>query len=388
MARQGQGRGLFCVAKKRRSRLKTEAATRIDIHTFAKTANVSAATVSRVMNNISTVDPKLSKRVWEAVGRLGYVPNPQARALVSGRNRLFGVIISDITNPFFPELIRKFEEKAVEIGYETLIGSTNYDLKQMEVCIQRMIERKVDGVAVMTFGIEEPLLERLAAQGIPMAFIDVAPPGDAITTIRVDYEKGIHEAVQHLAVLGHRKIAFISGPRHLHSASARELAFEAAVSSIGLNLPSEYVYEGNHTAEQGMKGMESLLGLKEPPTAVVCSNDMTAIGVMHTAFRAGLQIPRDLSVVGFDDISIARYTLPPLTTIRMSRSELATAALLSLKAHAEDRGKTQASTAAIQTQLIVRQTTGIPRGSLADLEPRRLPSSRSRQRRGKEVGHR
>src|SRR5260370_16199542 len=122
-----------------------------------------------------------------------------------------------------------------------------------------MIDRKVDGVAVMTFGIEEPLLERLAAQGIPMAFIDVAPAGDAITTIHVNYQKGIFEAVQHLAVLGHRKIAFISGPRYLHSASARELAFEAAISSIGLRLPIEYVYEGNHTAEQGIVAMDFLL---------------------------------------------------------------------------------------------------------------------------------
>lgn len=176
---------------------------------MAQTAGVSVATVSRVINNVQSVDPKLSKRVWNAVSQLGYIPNTQARALVSGKSKLFGLIISDITNPFFPELIQGFEDKAVEVGYETLIGSTNYDLRKMELCVQRMLERKVEGVAVMTFGIEEPLLERLTSQRIPMVFVDVAAPDAPISAIKVDYRKGLFEAVQHLAVLGHRRIAFL-----------------------------------------------------------------------------------------------------------------------------------------------------------------------------------
>src|ERR1700728_1838740 len=135
----------------------------MDIREIARRAKVSTATVSRAINRVPTVDPQLAKRVWKVVDELGYYPNTQARALVSGRSRLFGLIVSEITNPFFPELIQGFEDIAVENGYEILIGSTNYDPKRMTHCIRRMLERKVDGVAVMTFGIEEPLLDQLAS---------------------------------------------------------------------------------------------------------------------------------------------------------------------------------------------------------------------------------
>jgi LacI family transcriptional regulator len=344
---------------------------RIDIRTVAASAKVSVATVSRVINNIANVDPVLSKRVWEAISKLGYIPNNQARALVSGRSRLLGVIISDITNPFFPELIQGFEEEAVAAGYETLVGSTGYDLRRMEVCVQRMLERKVDGVAVMTFGIEEPLLERFALKKIPMVFIDVAPEKKGFSAIHIDYDHGIHEAVQHLAVLGHRRIAFIAGPTGLHSAQAREKAFRSAVASIGLELPPEYVYVGDYTTEGGSRGAEHILKLDQPPTAIVCSNDMTAIGAMHAASRLGMKIPDDLSLVGFDDIGIARYMLPPLTTVRMSGREIATSAVRTLIASLKGEESDKAPYEIVRTRLVVRQSTSIPKGSLAGLPSRR-----------------
>jgi LacI family transcriptional regulator len=139
---------------------------------------------------------------------------------------LIGVIISDITNPFFPELIQSFEEEAIDSNYEILIGSTAYDSRRMEICIERMLQRKVEGVAVMTFGIEEPQLDRLSAQNIPLVFIDVAPKGRAISAIRVDYGAGIREAIEHLVTLGHRRLAFIAGPKGLHSAKSRKEAGE------------------------------------------------------------------------------------------------------------------------------------------------------------------
>jgi LacI family transcriptional regulator len=353
-----------------RKKTKKEPKNRLDIRAVAKASGVSIATVSRVINNKKSVDEKLSKRVWSAVGHLGYIPNTQARALVSGNSKLLGVLISEITNPFFPELIQGFEDKAVTEGYETLIGSTNYDLVRMELCVRRMLERKVEGVAVMTFGIEEPLLERLSSQGIPMVFIDLAPHKRNTSTIRVNYDKGIREAVQHLAVLGHRKIAFIAGPPALHSAEARLQAFKEASSSIGLRVPSNYVVHGNHTVEGGTKCMHQLLSLTDPPTAVMCSNDVTAIGSMHAIVRAGLRVPDDVSLIGFDDIQLTEFFLPPLTTVRMSGRDIAACAVAALVSKdGLDRE--------VNTRLIVRQSTSIPRGALSDL------SSKASKRRKK-----
>ncbi len=333
----------------------------IGLHAVAKRAKVSVATASRTVNHVPTVDPAYAKRVWDAVKDLGYVPNTQARALVSGRSRLIGVIISDITNPFFPELIQSFEEEAIDANYEILIGSTAYDIRRMEICIDRMLQRKVDGVAVMTFGIEEPLLDRLSLQNIPLVFIDVAPKGKATSAIKVDYGTGIEEAVEHLVSLGHRKIAFICGPPDLHSAESRKTAFLKATDKLELKIPKADIYSGDHTMEGGMAGMRFFLGRRSLPTAIMCSNDMTAIGVMHAAAEARLRIPEDISVIGFDDIHIARFTIPPLTTIRMSCQELAHSAFKVLRGYLEKSATFRSEELNLRTKLQIRYSTGIPR---------------------------
>ena len=146
---------------------KSNTSPKIDIRGVAARARVSIATVSRTMNHVPSVDPRLAARVWKAVADLNYLPNTQARALVSGKSKLLGLIVSEITNPFFPELIQEFEQVAVERGYEILIGSTNYERSKMEMCARRMLERKVDGVAIMTFGFEDFLLDRFASDNIP-----------------------------------------------------------------------------------------------------------------------------------------------------------------------------------------------------------------------------
>jgi len=356
--------------RKRRSSEHPTKQRRNDIRTVAERAGFSIATVSRTINGVPTVDPKIAKKVWATIKELGYQPNTQARALVSGRSRLFGLIISDITNPFFPELIQGFEDIAVNFGYEILIGSTGHDPKLMERVIDRMLQRNVEGAAVMTFGIEETVLDRLAARGVPLVFIDVAPDEKGMSTLTVDYAKGISQAVQHLAVLGHRRIGFIAGPAGLHSAVLREEAFRSAMTDIGLPPPPEYIVRGDHTLEGGTEAMGSLLRLKSPPTAVMCSNDMTAIGVLHATADAGLKVPEQMSVIGFDDIHIARYMIPPLTTIQMSCRDLAQTAFNALRAYVEEDYKNWHRDYGISTQLSVRRSTSIPNGALSDLPER------------------
>ena len=364
--------------KAKAAAVENHATERMDIRTIARAANVSIATVSRTINRVPTVNPEIAKRVWEVINLLDYFPNTQARALVSGRSKIFGLIVSEITNPFFPELIQGFEDIAVEHGYEILVSSTNHDPRRMSHCIRRMLERKVEGVAIMTFGIEEPLLDQLAKRNVPLVFIDIGPKRPGISLLKVDYHHGIRQGVQHLATLGHRNIAFISGPAKLHSAQSRLSAFFTSLKECGIALHPEWIVEGDHTMKGGIAAMEHLLAAnpKKMPTAVMCSNDMTAIGVLHKLYRAGLRVPDDLSVIGFDDIHIAEVTIPPLTTVQMSRFEIARAAVAALRAHVETAdGSAPKRDYKIGTDLIVRESTGLPRPAATRLRGPRAKSS-------------
>jgi LacI family transcriptional regulator len=347
----------------KQTRRNGDGSNRIDIRAVAARARVSIATVSRTINHVPTVDPVLATRVWKAANELNYLPNTQARALVSGKSRLLGLIVSEITNPFFPELIQEFEQVAVGHRYEILIGSTSHDPEQMERCARRMLERKVDGVAVMTFGNEEFFLERFDAERVPTIIIDSLSSRPQTSALEIDYRAGIYEGVQHLAVLGHRDIAFISGPLYMRSSESRKKAFLQSLRSTGLTVNSAWIVEGDHTLDGGRDAMQKLLKLRKRPTAVICSNDMTAIGVQHALFEARLNVPEDLSLIGFDDIHLAEYTIPPLTTVRMSCKEIAHKAVQILLAQLLPANEQPRAENAIGTRLVVRQTTGFPRGA-------------------------
>lgn len=334
--------------------------TRMDIKEIAKRAKVSTATVSRTINRIPTVDPQLAKRVWKVIQELGYYPNTQARTLVSGRSRIFGLVVSEITNPFFPEIVQVFEDLAVEHGYELLLTSTVHDPKRMELSVRRMIERRVDGIAVMTFGMEDMLLQDAKLRDVPMVFVDVGPNLPRVGNIRIDYLHGIRQAVQHLAALRHDRIAFISGPSVLRSAIARRGAYEHSMQEIGMHVDSSLVVEADHTIEGGMIAMGTLLALPQRPTAVLCSNDMTALGVMHKCYEEKIPIPDALSVVGYDDIRLARFVLPPLTTVRMSQTELARLAFQALLTEVQRESPSASGTEyALQTNLVLRDSTAL-----------------------------
>jgi LacI family transcriptional regulator len=330
----------------------------MDIREIAKRAKVSTATVSRTINRVPTVDPALAKRVMKVVEDMGYYPNTQARALVSGKSRIFGLIVSEITNPFFPEIVQAFEDIAVQNHYEILLTSTVHDPKRMELAVRRMIERRVDGVAILTFGMEDPLIADLRFRKVPLVFVDVGPQAAGITNIRVNYQQGIREAVSHLAKLGHKRIAFVAGPTHLKSAMARRLAFETSMRESGLPIAQELIVTGDHKVEGGVAALAQLVALAKRPTAILCSNDMTAVGVMREAYERGITIPRELSVIGFDDIRLSEFTTPPLTTVRMSQNLLAEYAFQALRGEAEGRDVSpNGKEVELETGLIVRGST-------------------------------
>lgn len=325
------------------------------IKQVAKRARVSIATVSRTLHNSSVVNPQTAERVRRAIRELDYRPDTNAQTLVSGRSHILGLVVSDITNPFFPELIRGFQDVALQNGYDVLISATNYESARMAHSVGRMIERKTDGVAIMTSEMDRSLINQLASRNVPLVFLDVGKVRRGVSNIRVDYAQGITQAVGHLRALGHTRVAFISGPNNLKSAQVRREAF---LHCLGRR-PAEHhdlVEEGNHKVDGGLSAITRLLQRPSPPTAVLASNDLTAIGALRGIRQAGLRIPEDVSVVGFDDIDMAQFTEPPLTTVRLQRSELASLACNALLQSI--RGNTKGAEFGIGTHLIIRESTG------------------------------
>lgn len=335
----------------------------MSIRDVAKRAKVSIATVSRAMNNPATVDPETAKRVRRAVDELNYYPDSHARSLVSGRSRLLGLIVSDITNPFFPELVQGFENVALREKYEIMVGSTAYDSVRMAQCVRRMLERKVEGVAIMTSEMDQPLIDQLVRRKIPSVFLDVGSIRPFISNIQVDYARGIRQAVDHLIQLGHDRIGFISGPVGLKSADIRRQAFLECLKETGNLEEKELVTAGDHTIDGGLQAMSLLLDRPNCPTAVLASNDLTAIGAMRAVRRKGLTVPGDISIIGFDDIHFAAFTEPPLTTVALSRWELAENAFHALMKHIEPADVEQTQRGAeykVTPVLVIRESTARP----------------------------
>jgi LacI family transcriptional regulator len=226
----------------------------------------------------------------------------------------------------------------------------------MAECVRRMLERKVDGAAIMTSEADPSLLTELTRRDIPMVFMDTGISSARTANIIIDYSQGIQEALQHLFSLNHKRIAFISGPLNLQSAKRRLEAFLSGMKTRGLAPEPELIEKGDHRIEGGISAMRNLLYLKEPPTAVITSNDLTAIGALGTIHDAGLEVPRDISLIGFDDISFAHLTQPPLTTILLSRSQLAITALAALEKLIRKEGG-DATDYFISTHLVMRSST-------------------------------
>jgi DNA-binding LacI/PurR family transcriptional regulator len=328
----------------------------MNIKEVAHRASVSTATVSRTINGSDLVKPRTAEKIWRVIRELGYYPSTQARALVSGKSRMLGLIISDIVNPFFPELVKSFEFAATHHGYEVIVANTDYNPERTTNCVRRMIERQVDAVAIITSEIEPHLIDELSKRRLPIVFLDVGKLRPLISNISVEYDKGIREAVQHIVSLGHRRIGFIAGPRILKSARTRRAAFLKYIAECGIDDHRRIVVEGTHKVDGGDTAMTGLLALSDPPTAVLASNDLTAIGALRAINRAGLRVPGDISLIGFDDIELSLCTQPPLTTIRLSRTELGQKAFDALYRNLTSENG-EGEEIKVSTRLIVRQST-------------------------------
>jgi DNA-binding LacI/PurR family transcriptional regulator len=329
------------------------------IKDVAREAGVSTATVSHVINKTKYVTDGTRQKVLRAIETCNYYPNVHARTLASGRSNIIGLLVSDIANPFFPELIKSVEAAAFERGYNVILLNTNYDAKRAADYVRRLIELKVAGVALMTSEIHPPLINELERERVRVVFHNLGTVGEHMSNILVDYAVGIEEAVQHLISLGHRKVVHIAGPRHFRSALIRREAFLASMERHLPDGPTPEIYDGDFKFEGGRRAACEILNAKSLPTAVIVSNDMMALGAMQEFRAAGLVVPRDISVVGFDDITFAAFSEPPLTTICSPRTEIGRRAVEALMLTIE-RPSQPGMEIRIPTYLVTRSSTAPP----------------------------
>ena len=326
------------------------------IQTVARHAGVSTATVSRVLNSSDKVRESTAARVRAAIQKLQYIPNTSARSLRSGKSNLYGLIVSDIRNPFFPDLIEHFESLAVHYGIDVAFANTGYSEERLLNGIRRLLERNVDGLAILTSELSRAAIEKIQESGVPVVFLNQSELAGDLCNIAIDYVRGFSDAVDHLHMLGHRRIGFVAGPPTLSSAVRRRQAFFTAVKARKLPFENEWLFQGDHKTTGGQFAAERIFSMKKPPTAVVCSNDMTAIGLLHTAHRLGRSVPGELSLIGFDDLFLSEIVQPALTTLHLSRQEIASRAFYALQARGDHA--TGAKTTVILPRLVVRASSG------------------------------
>jgi len=333
----------------------------VNIREIARRAKVSHSTVSRVINQVETVDPKLVRRVQAVIQEVGYRPNFQARALARGRSHTVGLIVSEITggNPFFSEIILYFERAAVEQGYEVLVSFADTETRpdHIAVCAARMQERQVEGIAALTFGMEEQLATMTL--DVPVVYAGADHDLKGVRNVRINYLPGFRDAIKHLVDFGHQRIGYLSGRLSWSSMRTRYEAVRKAMKLAGATFDKELVAECDHTWQGGADGVGSLLSLPKPPTAILCSNDVAAVGALKTLASRGLQAGRDIALIGFDDLTICQFTQPPLTTIQFSPRELAG---LAFKALLEEIQRAEKKTAfEYKTRFVLRESTCAPK---------------------------
>ncbi len=329
----------------------------ISMRQLARLAGVSSATVSRVINGSDLVTEDTTRRVQEIIQSLNFVPNNSAIHLKNGKSQIYGIIIPDLTNPFFTELVKIFEELLFENEQELLIANTDFHSTRMQRSMRRMLLRRVDGVAILTSELEAASLESLVQNRIPVVTTDHYRIANGLSDIMVDFAGGMTQIVAHLRELGHRQVGFIGRTSVLVTARVRREAFMDAVVKQGLSSRDGWIVEGDFKIAGGVTAMAKILSQPEIPTAVIAANDLTAIGALRAAHEKGLLIPDHISIAGCDDIEMSDIVFPPLTTLRISRKEYARMMFEALQMAGKDLTR-PGQQFHLPTTLVVRQSTG------------------------------
>ncbi len=330
----------------------SESATIFDV---ARAAGVSYATVSRVLNNKDHVKPEKRQAVLEAVARLGYVANSQARSLAGGTSRIIGLLVQDLGSSYTGEIIRGIDAELGAAGYDLMLYTTHRRKAKESAYVDAIARGMADGLLLILPRSPAAYLESLRRQHFPYVLIDHQGIGDYARSVGATNWQGAYDATRYLIGLGHRRIGFITGALDLGCAVDRLSGYQAALSDH--NLPSDpaLITTGDFHRPQGFAGAQALLDLPDRPTAILASNDEMAFGAMEAARVNGLRIPDDISVVGFDDIPQASVVHPPLTTVRQPLHEMGRAATQMLLQLIADP-QLQVGRVALPTELVERQS--------------------------------
>ena len=329
-----------------------------NIRDVAKAAGVSVATVSKVLNGYTTVNQQTKEKVLRIVKETRFTPNSAARALVGRRSMTIGMFLTTgLAHPFFAHILTGMEQSLKAMGYD-LIYLTQIHWNKEYSFVRHCQSRNVEGVVVFGFQHDDMDFAELIDSGIPTLFIDLDVKDKRTGFISSDNESGVRDAIRYLTGLKHRRIAFLSGIGSSYVSRHRLLGYRAGLEEAGIAFDESYVVASDFEKEGGYRAMKRLLELSTPPTAVICSSDTGAVGAIQAIREAGLSVPGDISVVGFDDIDLASHVHPALTTVRQDTNTIGRKAIELLDALITDE-ETEPPEAIVPTTLVVRESCAV-----------------------------
>lgn len=338
------------------------------IREVAENAGVSYATVSHVINNTRLVTQETRERVLAAMDALNYRPNALARSLRQGKTNTLGLVLPDSANPFFAEISRSIEDEAFKKGYSVFLCNTELDTQRELFYVDVLSNKQVDGIIFVAAGDQADSLDFLIRRNMPVVMIDRDIPSVEVDAVLTDHELGGFLATKYLLELGHKRIACIAGPSSITPSAERITGYKRALEEAGLSYEDNLILRGDYHAQSGMEITHSILKMNPRPTAIFALNDLMALGALRAAAEAGYSVPKDLSIVGYDDLEIARFTTPPLTTIAQPKKEIGAQAV-NLLVDRMSRKSRAPSRLVLPPELIIRRSTKEPDQPAASTAP-------------------
>ena len=328
------------------------------IHDVAQDAGVSPTTVSRYLNNRIELPPSTAGRIDAAIAKLDYRPNLLAKRLSTGKTEAVGLVTPEIREPFFAELASAFEDEADRHGYTVFMSSTRSDRDREIASLERLHDRHVDGLLMMTNTADDGTLAALIGKRKNVVIVDEDIPGVSVPRLFVENTEGAYAATKHLIEAGHRRIAYLGGPHGLLTVTERREGFMLAMNEAGIAVRPEYVAIGSFAPELARAATQKFLELPMPPTAIFASSDYLAIGAVMGLKEAGVNVPDQVSLIGFDDMAFGALLTPPLTAIRQPVEQLGRQGFLTLLALLN--GEAPPMLTRLPVELIRRQSVAAP----------------------------